>query len=274
MILLLAASAALACSPETLSSALDHAFSAWSEQQPDRYAASSGAARDAVGCLDEVVSPQLAARLHLLLALDAYTEQDDVAARAALRASQAADPRLDPALVVDPLPMPLETLVGQARALGGGPSATGPVELWFDGRPTAERPVERPVVAQHLDGDVVAWSTLLRPGEALPAPVLASPPVRGSLDLRDQARLDGLGQPLLFGGVGVGAAAGALWLAAGVGWLQFQALERRVESGESLDADELARAENLHLWTNALGFSAQVATGVGGGLTIAGLALR
>lgn len=129
-------------------------------------------------CVEEIVPPPVAARYHVLMGLRWYVQGDEAQSRASFAAARSADP----ALAVSPSLVPegheLRGWLQTARA-----DATVPVPkpisgaLLFDGKPTTERPMERPSILQVADGaEQVSVTCYLLPGDALPTyPALPDP---------------------------------------------------------------------------------------------------
>lgn len=121
-------------------------------------------------CLDGVVSPTLAARYHRLVGLRLYVRRDVSGATLAFTAARSVDP-------FGALPSALLPPGHEARLLADGvtPSAATVYvprprrgELWFDGIPGTNRPVDRPTLAQIERHGGHITSRYLAPGEPLP----------------------------------------------------------------------------------------------------------
>lgn len=179
---------------------------------PD-FLAQSQRARDKVPCVSEVLLPPLAARLHRVEAMRGFVDRDE-RALSALGSARALEPDfLFPSAVV-PEGHPLHDRL--ATAPTGGPTEAlpdiSPERVQLDGRPAEERPLERPVVAQHLSAAGAVHATAyLRPGQpspqwgtpasvalppALPQPPAQAPKLRPALAMgggAGAAALAGLG---------------------------------------------------------------------------------
>ncbi len=188
-----------------------------------------------IPCLQEELDPSLSASLHrgrALFELDANNraaaEQAFSAARAIepshqLRADIATDTVLQVYLARDPAngrtaPLPL--------------AAQGRVEL--DGSPADKRPLERPVVFQHIDDKgAIQTTAYLLPGEPLPT-YLA----------KDSEKRAKIRRALLISGAsGLGTSAVCLGSAALIRSGPFATLEAQTADGPSLQ--ETQRAERL-----------------------------
>lgn len=132
-------------------------------------------ARDALGavpCVDSLVSQRDAARLHRVVGLDAFTQQQRNLATRAFAAARAADPGFDFPTHVVPAGHPLRTYylalpldAGTTQAIGV-PSG---FEVRLDGNATTQRPLSWPSVTQVIDGGGRVLSTdYLWPEDALP----------------------------------------------------------------------------------------------------------
>lgn len=124
----------------------------------------------AVPCLDGAVTPEGAARFHLLRGLALYTRGDAEGARLSFAAARASEPgvRLDFELV--PEGHEVHELVQGAGTPGATRAADPPEdgELWFDGAAAGARPTDRPTLAQWIrDNGTAGSSALLSPGDAM-----------------------------------------------------------------------------------------------------------
>ena len=169
-------------------------------------------------CLDEPVTPTLAAAWHRASALQAsvaITAEARPAAVAAFRAMLASEPSyaLGPGLAGPGSVLP--GWLDEARAAGPGPSepaqAPEQTHLIFDGVPDAARPAQRPTILQLAWADPadVHYTAELTPGEALPdwaalgllPSQVVEPPTRWRLSRRSSLLAAG-------GAVALSAAAG------------------------------------------------------------------
>lgn len=188
-------------------------------------------------CLDGAASPELAARLHRLVAVRRWGEAPDQATRSLHAAARAA-----PELGVDDLVGPSHPL---AHSWDPSPVPTVRVpaptrgELHFDGRVSRRRPVDAPVLVQLIDDGAVRFTTLLTPDAPLP----------------DYDAIPAARAPLRWTAVGSAAGAGLLY---GLAWTQAHRFEQR-----GLDAGELraarARTNGLLVGSGALLTSSLVA---------------
>ncbi len=155
------AEAACPASDAGLQGEIERGIAAYERFDWTSFEASLGMVREQVLCLREVLSPLTAARLHLLEALDAGRRKDEAAALAAFRGLISVLPEYD---AQDGLIAPgsmLDRSLGQARALGEGPTRSLPGAGWtVDGRPgTLGYPTERYAVVQRTSGaGLHTWS--------------------------------------------------------------------------------------------------------------------
>jgi hypothetical protein len=123
-------------------------------------------------CTGESVSPQIAARIHLLMGLNLQANGDAENALASARASRSADPAFVPAPELLPVEHPLHVVwtegVGEANTTRAPDPKVG--SLSFDGVVTREHAPGQPAILQIFDDTGFARSTTyLGVGEGLPA---------------------------------------------------------------------------------------------------------
>lgn len=148
---LLLASPAFTCTPPSMDAAATRALAAYERLDEDGLRAEAEALRSEVECLSAPPTPAQAARVHLVVAIDAWLQGDREAAVAAFRGALAAEPgfALDPALV--PSGNELHELVARARQDGPGALtdlAPG-LTVSVDGHPGQDAvPIERSALVQ------------------------------------------------------------------------------------------------------------------------------
>jgi hypothetical protein len=168
-------------------------------------------------CLDRAASPELAARLHRLVAVRRWGEAPELAVRSLHAAARAA-----PDLGVEGLVGPSHPL---ARSWDPTPARTERIptpmrgELHLDGQVSKRRPVDAPVLAQLVEGDTVRFTALLAPNAPLP----------------DYDAIPAARAPLRWTAAGTAAGTGLLY---GLSWTQARQFEQ-----EGLTADELRAAQ-------------------------------
>ena len=122
-------------------------------------------------CVDEAVSPQLAAELHRLVGIRAFGNRDPIAERAFAAAryiepnyefSQSLIPERNPVRIeYDRAPWHDRATTGIERPASGA--------LYVDGTPSTERPISWPAVIQWVDdSEDVRFTDYLLPGQPLP----------------------------------------------------------------------------------------------------------
>lgn len=107
--------------------------------------------RREAGCLAGPISPAVAARAHLVVAIDAFTLNDRGGAVASLRGALAADPALSLDVGLVPVGNDLHELLAEARKAGpgDGETATGGLLFTVDGHEDQARlPTERSSLVQ------------------------------------------------------------------------------------------------------------------------------
>ena len=175
-LLLLHQSASLASDPrpvcpstaEGVRQRTDAVFSAWAEQAREEYDRQRELLFVELACVQQVVDPEVAIRVHLVVAMDAYMARHEDTAKAALRAVACLRPGIDPSQIVQ-LPPDLD---GWLRADRCQSVAHQTVRgRWaFDGDQTDQRPSDRPTVAQRLGPRGPTSTLLLSAAEPLPEP--------------------------------------------------------------------------------------------------------
>lgn len=182
---------------------LDAAEAAYARVDVEAFEAAVVQARAEVSCLQEAVTPAVAAQLHRLEGLSAFVEDARDRAVTAFAAARSLEPDYSfPSTVVPPGNPVIDQYLARPATSATErlpPPADGKLRL--DGRPGEDRPLELPVLLQVIDPEgrpgVTAY---LWPGDALPyTPGRTGSPARTGLRI---------------GGVGL-AAAGLVTLAVG-----------------------------------------------------------
>lgn len=205
--------------PADLSRTIDHALQSWVSVQADAFLEDAAALRADVGCLSAPLLPEDAARLHLVLGLQAWRTRDEPRVIAALRGVRAASPAFVLSEEVAPLGGTLRDLYAKAERLGPGAE----VQVWLlevnvDGVVRAGVvPSERAALVFWWDGGGVGHARYLEGGESVealmdalppPLPALSAVPVPLATHARTSRWLAGAAA------VGVAAGAGSLTAAA------------------------------------------------------------
>ena len=230
------------------------------ELDPDAFLATSDALVLSLPCVDEVIPPDAAARIHRLQGLRLYIARDESAA-AAFAAARRADPDLTLVGLV-----PQGHVLHELFAVAPIDTPREPVprpregELLLDGEGVLERSDGRPVLFQRLgEGGEVLDTTwvpvdgLLPPYEAVPLP----PGKGGPLLPRHKA-----GRAVLGVGVALTATAGALYGVAAASRASF------FDDHPAWKGDDLQSAQAR---TNGLTTAASVLGGVGLGVGAVGV---
>ncbi len=155
----LGAAAFAACGMRTSTADLDTALAAaekaYAELDTAEFARASIEVDFVVPCLAEAATPALAARLHRMRGLGSFADSDSDAALAAFRAAR----RLEPGYVFPEALLPPGFEVREIYE--GLPTDPGPSErlprprrgeILIDGSDDRQRPTDRMVLFQHLDG--------------------------------------------------------------------------------------------------------------------------
>jgi hypothetical protein len=187
--------AARACEVDTLVAALDAAEGSLAELDPGSFEPSMERLQVALDCLDEPLTPALAARVHRAIGMRAFAARGPITAGAF-----AAARRIEPEPPLSEVLLPPNSPVSEAwsaMSLDGLRIRTLPAPatgwLVLDGTPSVARAVDLPVVFQRVEPDgSVSMSTYLLPGDSTPAypirgpsatgPAIGAPPVATRAD--------------------------------------------------------------------------------------------
>lgn len=215
-------------------------------------------------CLAEAVPVSVAARLHRLLAVDAFVDQDPALAALEARAALRLDPGLTLSFAAIPAEHPLQA-VWSAAAATSSPSMDVPAppsgRILWDGRPATRRPADLPGLAQREDADgSILGSALVGPAADLPAPLLAAAPA----PLVATAPQAASGGRRRHPSRGLALAAGGCALAAG--GLYYLAWDAHDQFWDPLQVRTDAR--DLRVRTNTYYVSSMGAAGLAGTLTL------
>jgi hypothetical protein len=130
--------------------------------------------RGNVACVEDPLPADLVARLHRIEGFRRWGDRDPDAARA-FAAARAADPDWVVPVELAPEGSPLRRDIFAIEPDSRGRRVPAPAEgvLWVDGRPSRERPQDRPAVVQLVDGSFARWTVYREPDEPLPTYELA-----------------------------------------------------------------------------------------------------
>ena len=173
----------LAVSEAFLSARLGDAEDAFG-RDPKGFEEATTVAIGLLPCLSTPATPTLAGRVHRLVGLSAFAAQDPTTELRAFAAARSTDPSLTLPLDRFPEGHPLQADwkaidLAEARVSAVPTPASG--ETWFDGKQASERPETWPTLFQLVADGKARETTLVLPGEALPAyaiPKVESPSAR------------------------------------------------------------------------------------------------
>jgi hypothetical protein len=235
---------------------VQRAYEAYAVMDTDALFSAHRDAREAVGCLAELIEPELVASFHGVAGLAAFLTEDDEGTLAAFSAALAADPSWRLPDRVAPEGTVLVELQQQAASRGVGPRSPlvnhDGFVLMIDGEPSLERPSERPCVLQVLTEDwELLWSGALLPEDGLP-PAALNPErfARGASSLAqalgDDAGYDrNTADRLAYGAAGLGAVALGLFTASAIG-------QARRASSQRACIEDAACVEGEDAWTERM----------------------
>jgi hypothetical protein len=216
-LLLALAGVAVAACPSTsavLNATLEHAESAFVELDASRLRSDAGDVTREALCLSDRPGRGTIARLHRVVGLAAFIDQDDERARSAFAAAKLIEPEYRFPAELVPDGTPAAELYASASAT---PAATAPIpaprdgRVEIDGEPASARATDRPALALIVgaDGAVVA-SAYVWPADPLPSyevaqPQLAQRPAPGARRGPNRPLLAVAGASLLAAGAVYGA---------------------------------------------------------------------
>ncbi len=141
--------AACPASAWDLSARADRAVAAYERLEVERFQAEALELSLELPCLAEPASPEAAARVHLVVALNAWTQRDEDRVHEALRGLLSLQPDYQPGVSLAPEGSGLAAAFERAREAGPGSSASIPgLPLVVDGHPRAPLPTDRAAVVQ------------------------------------------------------------------------------------------------------------------------------
>ena len=264
--MLLVVAAALAGCPATsadLTVALDDAEAAWSGMDTDGLRLATDLARAEAGCLAETVPRATVARLHRVVGLRAFLDDDEAKTDQAFAAARAIEGayRFPEAFV--PADHPVQRLYAAANPAAGSVTklpvpAQGRLE--FDGRASQDRPSAWPTLAAHIGDDgAMRKSAYLWPSDPMLAYGVATER-RGSVASRARK---GPNVPLTVLAIASVAASGACYAVAKVSFDGYHAADV-----STADLEELRTRTNT-FFAASVGVGV-VAVGAGAGAIITG----
>jgi hypothetical protein len=133
-------------------------------------------------CLDETLLPRDAARVHAMMAVDAFLRKDEAASIESFRAALAADRSYDLPPGMVPEGHLLKKRLEEARARASAPPrplpSLGPHVIWVDGAESRVAPSDRPTLLQRVQETGKPLATVyLATGAPLPAWLPPAAPV-------------------------------------------------------------------------------------------------
>lgn len=189
-----------------LAGSVGEAEAAFTQLDRALFATSTAAVERDLPCVDAVISPVLAGRIHRLSGLQAFLDRDFDAVALSLAAYRhaAGDDAGLSDLLPDGHPLHADLVVVDLASARYDPvQQPGVGRILLDGVESARRPADWATIYQRLDDQDALQLTLLLPPSvslpALPVPTLVEPPHRSRTS-----------RTLLYAGLGVGAIAGGM----------------------------------------------------------------
>ncbi len=252
-----------------VAAALADTFAAANRRDTPGYQTARDRTFTRLACLTEVLSPEVAADVHVVLAVDAVGPGDTETLSGALRAYALLRPN---APLANRLKMSSKMRAADDAVQRAEPGPTAPLpsggRFWLDGREATSWPTDRTAVlqAQALDESARLWTTTLRVGGPLPAvPAWALPRAESEAAKNKRAGW-------WWAATGASAAAaGGLWWGALQERAAFRAYEEQVAQSGPLPERQRQEVDATAARANQLGRVAQIFSGVTAGLTTVAL---
>ena len=256
---------------DTIRARADAVYRAWAAQDRDEYPRQRDSLFKELACLDEVIDTEVAARVHLVVAMDAHMARREDDARAALRSVVAIEPELDIGRIVV-LPPGFDKWLRETERSRTGTTHSVTGSWAFDGFQTDQRPSDRPTVAQQLGAQgLPTWSALVTASDPLPEQSLAADS-RYSGKLAARLRTD---SRIWWTASGVTAVvATGFWLGTARAGAAHEADLARYSDEGYLPKSERSEVEATVRRANTLGRAAQGFTLVSAGCGIVALTLK
>lgn len=251
---------------------------AYAEQDREAYPQQRDMLMEELACIDEVISKNAAARIHLVMALDAFMGRQELDARSALKAVAESDPTLELDAFAA-LPPTFEVWLQQARAQEPGASLKVKGDWAFDGVRSNKRPSSRSTVAQQLTpSGEPTWTAIVSDADSLPTASRTTLAERKTREPeRPVSRSDrGLRRPVVWWTASglTGAAAVGFWVGtARAGAAHRADLDQFQQSGPLPESERAAVMERVQR-ANTLGRAAQGLTVVSAGFGAVALTLK
>ncbi len=249
------------CDLPSLQQAIEDAETAFSEMEPDQFEGSVFAAAEAMGCMEDTLTPIEAAGYHRLNALSSFFADDSAATKLHFAAVQATQPGYVLSDAIAPEGHPLRENFEAARQFASNDTFAlkEPAEGWLnvDGKRTMDAPSGRPFIFQRFeDSGSLAQTAYLAVGRPVPAYPLKEAPAPVVV-----APSGGAKTVLKVVGIGMGVASAGLY---GTALATRGAYNSAVEEGnrEKIDA--------THAAANALTIASIGSLGAGVGVTVTG----
>lgn len=265
-------------SSESLRRRADSVVQAYAEQDRVAYPLQRDLLFEELACIDEIISKNAAARVHLVMALDAFMSRQELDARSALKAVAESDPTLELDAFAA-LPPTFELWLQQARAQEPGASLKAKGDWAFDGVRSNKRPSSRSTVAQQLTrSGEPTWTAIVSDADSLPTASRATLAERQTRepDRRATRTERGLRRPVVWWTASglTGAAAVGFWVGTARAGAAHQADIDQFQQAGPLPESERAGVMERVQRANSLGRAAQGLTVVSAGFGAVALTLK
>ena len=161
------------------------------------------------GCMQEVATPEFAARTHRMQGLRLYTNRETARAEQAFAAARRIEPDTPLLPELFPPTHAIQITYGAVPSIGPMEPLPEPIDakLFVDGAEGALRPADQPILIQVFEEGVITGTRYAFPGDALP-------PYESKYDPATAGGLQ-VNKPLLAAALGAGVAGGVTY---GLAW--------------------------------------------------------
>ncbi len=171
MVFLLSVAAAQDClSTEDMNARFDVAEAAYASLDVEGFHNTLDEVALSLSCLDQVVTPEFAARYHRMQGLRLYTNRETARAEQAFAAARRIEPETELLPELFPATHAIQVTYGALPSIGPMEPLPEPVSarIYVDGVEGTLRPAEQPIIVQVQEDGVITGTRYVFPGDALP----------------------------------------------------------------------------------------------------------